>query len=137
MKAEFHLMQANRLFGLLVCATVLAVAGAETGSQGMAQTVGGPARGEMLYQTCELCHSLDKNELGPMHRGVFARVAGTVSSYNDSQALKSSKIIWTESNLDKWLTNPQEFVPGSKMLYKVDNSQDRADIIAFLKERAK
>ena len=129
--------RANRLFGLLVCAMVLAVTGIEIVSPSMAQTAGDAARGEMLYQTCELCHSIDKNEVGPMHRGVFGRVAGSVPDYNYSQALKASKVVWTESNLDKWLTNPQVLVPGTKMLYKVDNPQDRADIIAFLKERAK
>jgi cytochrome c len=134
---KVRLKQANRLFGQLLCTTLLVVAGVEMASQSMAQTAGDAARGEMLYQTCELCHSIDKNEVGPMHRGVFGRVAGTVPDYNYSQALKASKIVWTESNLDKWLTNPQAFVPGSKMLYKVESPQDRADIIAFLKERAK
>jgi len=72
-----------------------------------------------------------------MHRGVVGRVAGTVPDYKYSQALKSSNIIWTESNLDKWLANPQGFLPGTKMSYKVDNTQDRADLIAFLRDRAK
>jgi cytochrome c len=45
--------------------------------------------------------------------------------------------VWTEDNLDKWLANPLALVPGSKMRFKVNDAQDRADIIAFLKERAK
>ena len=40
-------------------------------------------------------------------------------------------------SLDKWLTDPQAFIPGSKMFYHLDNPKDRADVIAFLKERAK
>jgi cytochrome c len=134
---KLRLKRASCLFGLLVCTTVLVVAGLEIVSQSPAQTAGDAARGEMLYQTCELCHSIDKNEVGPMHRGVVGRVAGTVPNYNYSQALKASNIVWTESNLDKWLMNPQAFVLGTKMLYKIDNPQDRADVIAFLKERAK
>jgi len=94
-------------------------------------------RGETLYQGCEDCHSIDKNDVGPMHRGVVGRVAGTVAGYAYSPALKASKLVWTESNLDKWLTNPQDLVPGTKMFFKIDNPQDRADIIEFLKERAK
>jgi cytochrome c len=137
MKSGFRLTQATRVIGAPVCAAVLAMVAAQTVSQSMAQTVGDAARGEMLYQTCKLCHSLDKNEVGPMHRGVVGRAAGAVPNYDYSQPLKASKIVWTESNLDKWLTNPQAFVPGTKMLYQVDSPQDRADIIAFLKERAK
>jgi cytochrome c len=95
------------------------------------------ARGQTLYQGCEDCHSIDKNDVGPMHRGVVGRVAGTVAGYAYSPALKASGLVWTESNLDKWLTNPQDLVPGTKMFFKIDNPQDRADIIEFLKERAK
>ena len=50
---------------------------------------------------------------------------------------KHSGIVWDEETLDKWLTDPQAFVPGAKMFYHLDNPQDRADVIAFLKERAK
>jgi cytochrome c len=51
--------------------------------------------------------------------------------------LRNAKIVWTEENLDKWLTNPQDFIPGTKMFYEVKDPQDRADLIAFLKERAR
>ncbi len=74
---------------------------------------------------------------GPMHKGIVGRAAGTVPGYNYSPALRNAKIIWTEQNLDKWLNNPQELIPGTKMFYEVKNAQDRADIIAFLKERAR
>jgi cytochrome c len=103
----------------------------------VAHADGDAARGELLYHGCEDCHSLDKNDVGPMHRGVVGRPAGTVPGYNYSPALKKSNIVWTEDNLDKWLTNPQSLVLGTKMFYKVNNPQDRADLIAFLKERAK
>jgi len=51
--------------------------------------------------------------------------------------LRNAKIVWTEENLDKWLSDPQRFIPGSRMFYQVDNPRDRADLIAFLKERAR
>ena len=95
------------------------------------------SRGEELYQGCQDCHSIEKNDVGPMHKGIVGRAAGTVPGYNYSPALRNAKIIWTEENLDKWLTNPQELIPGTKMFYEVKNAQDRADIIAFLKERAR
>jgi cytochrome c len=35
------------------------------------------------------------------------------------------------------LTDPPTVVPGVKMFFHLDNAQDRADVIAYLKERAK
>lgn len=94
---------------------------------------GDPVRGEIIYKGCQDCHSLDENDIGPMHRGVVGRKAGSVAGYNYSSALKNSGIIWTEDNLDKWLTNPQTMVPGAKMYFHLSDAQDRADVIAFLK----
>ena len=102
-----------------------------------AEAAGDAARGEALYRDCQACHSFDKNQIGPMHRGVFGRTAGSVPGFDYSEALKNAGIVWTEANLDKWLTDPEIFVPGSKMYFSVDKPGDRADIIAFLKERAK
>jgi cytochrome c len=98
---------------------------------------GDPDRGEQLYQACTDCHSLDKNDVGPRHRGVFGRKAGSLLDYSYSDALKSSNIVWNEETLDKWLTDPQAFVPGVRMFFHLDSPQDRADLIAYLKERAK
>lgn len=95
------------------------------------------AHGEELYQSCQDCHSLDTNDVGPKHRGVFGRKAGSVPGYSYSAALKSSGITWNEDTLDKWLTDPQKLVPGSKMFFHLDAAQDRADVIEYLKERAK
>jgi cytochrome c len=75
-----------------------------------AGAAGDVARGEVLYQGCEDCHSIEKNDVGPMHKGVVGRTAGTVPGYNYSPALRNAKIIWTEDNLDKWLSNPQLLV---------------------------
>ena len=99
--------------------------------------VGDAARGEQIYETCEDCHSLDKNDVGPRHRGVFGRKAASLPDYDYSDALKSANIMWNEETLDKWLTDPQAVAPGAKMYFHLDKPQDRADVIAYLKERAK
>jgi cytochrome c len=98
---------------------------------------GDAARGETLYEACQDCHSLDKNDVGPRHRGVFGRKAASLPDYDYSDALKSANITWNEETLDKWLTDPQVVAPGAKMFFHLDNPQDRADVIAYLKERAK
>ncbi|MGA2126801.1 MAG: cytochrome c family protein [Xanthobacteraceae bacterium] len=95
---------------------------------------GDAGRGEELYQGCMDCHSLDSNDVGPKHRDVFGRRAGSVADYRYSAALKSAGVVWNEDTLDKWLTNPDALVPGTKMYYLVPSPQDRADLIAFLKK---
>ncbi|MGY4500228.1 cytochrome c [Bradyrhizobium sp. GM24.11] len=104
---------------------------------GPAGATGNVARGQTLYKGCADCHSIAENGVGPMHKGVVGRKAGTVPGYDYSPDLKSSGIVWTEENLDKWLTGPQAMVPETKMFFDVPDAQDRADIIAFLKEQAK
>ena len=92
------------------------------------------AHGEEIYNSrCIGCHSPDANRVGPKHRGVVGRTAGTVPDFNYSKALKGSGVVWTEATLDKWLTNPQAFIPGQRMNFKVANPADRSDLIAYLK----
>ena len=92
------------------------------------------AHGEEIYNSrCIACHSPDANRVGPKHRGVIGRTAGTVPDFNYSKAVKSSGVVWSEGTLDKWLTNPQAFIPGQRMNFKVADPADRADLIAYLK----
>ena len=96
---------------------------------------GDPAHGASLYQSCMGCHSLDDNDVGPRHRGVVGRKAGSVSGYAYSAALAKSGLVWSPAALDRWLTNPQKLVPGAKMYFSVAKPQDRADIIAYLAQQ--
>jgi cytochrome c len=95
---------------------------------------GDAAHGKALYQGCQACHSIEDNDLGPKHRGVVGRRAGSVEGYSYSTALKNSNLTWDEATLNSWLTNPSALVPGTKMFFKIDDPQARADIIAYLKE---
>jgi cytochrome c len=99
-----------------------------------ANPVGDSVRGKALYRGCEACHSVEDNDLGPRHRGVVGRLAGSVEDYSYSKALKQSGLTWNESTLDQWLTNPSDLVPGTKMFFKLDDPQARADVIAYLEE---
>ena len=120
-------------------AAVLALAAASVYAATAAGTpagnpAGDPVRGRTLYQVCMGCHSVDEDDVGPRHRGVVGRVAGSVPGYAYSPALKSSHIVWDRDTLDRWLTNPQALVPGAKMFFAMPNAQDRADVIAYLGE---
>jgi cytochrome c len=41
-------------------------------------------------------------------------------------------LVWDAPTLDRWLTNPSALVPGTKMFFKIDDAQQRADLIAYL-----
>jgi cytochrome c len=68
--------------------------------------------GKAVYtQKCASCHTLDPAPAhganGPTLLGVAGRPAGSVEGWDFSQALRDSKIMWTEENLNKWLTDPE------------------------------
>ena len=105
--------------------------------------LGGPAaraqsaamiyQGKQLWQQrCSDCHALDTDETGPRHRGVFGRRAGSVAGYDYSRALRRSGVTWDAATLDRWLSNPETFIPGQNMDVRVRNARDRAAIIAYL-----
>jgi cytochrome c len=133
--SDAHLRRREKYAAAVVLAVAISAALAETAWAG--GLAGNAARGETLYEACQDCHSLDKNDVGPRHRGVFGRKAASLPDYDYSDALKSANIVWNEETLDKWLTDPQAVAPGAKMFFHLDNPQDRADVIAYLKERAK
>lgn len=99
---------------------------------------GDPVAGEAIYKRCGGCHSIDRNRVGPMHLGLFGRKAGSVEGFHYSKAMRDSGIVWNEGTLDKFLENPRAMVPGTKMTYAgVKDPQERADLIAYLKEATK
>ncbi len=72
-------------------------------------------RGKTLYENrCIGCHSVEENRVGPKHRGVVGRKAGSVKDYDYSSALKASKIVWDVALLQRWLTNPEALIPGQR-----------------------
>jgi cytochrome c len=126
-----HACVANRATGAMALGVVLAL-----WQPSLSFASGDAAHGATIYHQCMICHSLDNNEIGPRHRDVFGSKAGSVPDYQYSAALKASNIVWNETTPDRWLTNPQALVPGAKMMFSLGDAQDRADVIAFLKERA-
>jgi cytochrome c len=97
---------------------------------------GDEENGKRIYASfCTACHSIDVSLAGPSHRGVFGRKAGAVSDFDYSPALKKSAVIWNEKNLDKWLANPEKFIPGQKMGISVSDAKQREDLIAYLKSQ--
>ena len=122
-------------FAAALLGTVLTIAASLAAAE--APPRGDPAHGKEIYGACLYCHAIDANRVGPLHRGLFGRRAGSVPGFAYSKAMKRAGargLIWNEKTLDAYLTNPQGLVPGTKMLFGgIADGQTRADLIAYLK----
>jgi cytochrome c len=98
---------------------------------------GDPARGAALFEKrCTGCHSLTTNRKGPILHGVYGRITGSVSAFPYSAALKDAHVEWNDQSLDKWLADPDAFLPGNNMDFLVARPQERKDLIAYFKQSA-
>lgn len=95
------------------------------------------AVGQKLFRSqCSLCHSPQpgRNIVGPSLFGVVGRHSGRVPDFHYSQANLHSGLTWDPTTLDRYLTSPQQMVPGTLMTFPgLRNAQERADVIAYLK----
>jgi len=95
------------------------------------------ARGELLSFACQACHSLQRDGphlLGPNLYGIFGRTAGSAVGFSGySVALRNSGVIWSPAELDRWLANPADFLPGTTMSFTgYQQADDRKALIEFL-----
>ena len=79
------------ILGAILTTFVLLVVGSSVFAAG--QSTGGGK--ELFEKRCGGCHALDRDKEGPRLRGVYGRVAGSVDSFQYSDAVKKSKITWT------------------------------------------
>jgi cytochrome c len=98
---------------------------------------GNAAHGEALFKECAACHKLQAgaNEVGPSLHGIFTRKAGDLGDFRYSPAMKRSGVTWTPETLDKYIADPQAFIPANRMPFAgMSNASDRADLIAYLQK---
>jgi cytochrome c2 len=93
-------------------------------------------RGELLAYACKACHALvpnEENDLGPSLAGVIGRSAAALPGFEYSDVLASSGIVWTPEAIERWLADPEAFLPGTKMKFPgYKSATDRRDVVAYL-----
>jgi cytochrome c len=99
-----------------------------------------PDKGKAIFEQCAACHSLgDPGDYdGPMLKGVIGRKAGSLDDYRYSAAMKRSDVTWDATTLDKYVTDPQAFIPGNRMAFAgISDTAQRDDLIAYLSVAAR
>jgi cytochrome c len=97
--------------------------------------------GQLVFNNaCRTCHSIREgdNRLGPHMRGIIGRKAGSLPNYSYSSAMRAANFVWDEENLERFIANPDETVPGNNMkpYGGLAPAESRAKLIAFLKTLA-
>jgi cytochrome c len=102
-----------------------------------AHAAGDPKRGAQVFRQCMACHSVAAGEqmTGPSLAQIWNRKAGSVEGFlRYSEPMKRADVVWNETTLDKWLANPEKFLPGTTMTFPgLKEGQTRQDVVAYLK----
>ena len=127
-----------RIVGLLGLGAAVAL----VGIYGPALAEGDATKGKAAFTKCGICHQVGpgaKTLVGPELNGIVGRKAASVADYPYSAGMKklgADGWVWTEENIDKWITDPKALIPDSPMALAfagVPDAGERADIIAYLK----
>lgn len=105
---------------------------AVTSSARIARADDGPT---VFNDNCAVCHATEPgvDKLGPSLAGVVGRPSASLKEYPYSDAMQKAGVTWTKLVLDKYLTDPQAMVKGTKMLFPgLKNTKDRKALIDYL-----
>ena len=95
------------------------------------------AKGEKVFAKCAACHTANQGGANGIGPNLFATLGEPIgqgkAGFAFSDALKKVGGNWTFEAMDKWLTSPRDFAPGTKMTFAgLSKPEDRANVIAFL-----
>ena len=90
-------------------------------------------------KSCGTCHTTDPKapvRQGPNLHGVVGRPAGSLKGFKYSPAFAKAApgITWTAEMIDRWITDPQQVIPGTVMLYHQSDPDKRQLIIGYLQK---
>jgi cytochrome c len=104
-------------------------------AEALAETGADADKGKVVFEQCAACHSLGEpgDYDGPTLKGIVGRKSGSLEDYRYSAAMKRSDVVWDASSLDKYLADPQAFIPGNRMAFAgISEKAQRDDLIAYI-----
>jgi cytochrome c2 len=97
-----------------------------------------PTGADGALKDCVVCHSVERGgtlRAAPPLAGIVGAPKARAKWYAYSVALQKAGGTWTEADLDKFLTSPSTFLPGtSKTILGYPDAKKRSEIIAALKQ---
>jgi cytochrome c len=95
-------------------------------------------KGQQIAKQCQACHTIEKgapNRIGPNLWGIVGAARGEDrGGFNFSAAMKAKGGTWTFDELNKFLTDPREYIPGTAMTFAgLSRETQRADVIDYLR----
>jgi cytochrome c2 len=98
------------------------------------------ADGEGAFRACAACHNVEQGSahlVGPNLWDIIGAEIAAKDGFGYSDALAGKDGAWTYDKMDAWLADPDGWAPGTSMSYAgIDDPQDRADMIAYLRSLA-
>jgi cytochrome c len=97
------------------------------------------AAGEKSFRgKCSPCHDIGdpaKIKLGPPLNGIDGRKAGTFEGFPYSDANKNSGITWNHDEFAKYIKNPMQVMPGTKMAFiGIRDDKEIENLWGYLKQ---
>lgn len=95
--------------------------------------------GRRVFARCASCHEVGphaRHQFGPQLNGVLGRRSGSVAGYAYSDAIRRRALVWNETNLEAFIRDPDEVVPGTKMrFFGFFSKRQMADLMAYLQSQ--
>lgn len=132
-------MWKSRIRPLVAMTIALLIAEAHLAAPALAeespQYAAKPAGSDGPAGQCVVCHSIEKGapwRVAPTLWGIVGAPKAGAKGYGYSQALATAGGTWTAKDLDEYLANPGQFLPGTSKAVSVTDAKERARIIEFL-----